>query len=599
MSKKSLKQKVMYTLGTGALACTFAFTPVATTSVAHANYDTWNDIAQAIGKATQIKVEYDEVKRQIITWSNNAKEQDKILKETVEANGLDTNVEHNERVTRVLNQLIEKGNYARKSNQLPFRWRVVNSDEWNAACYPNNYIVVNSTLVDDLQNDDALAMVLSHEMIHGLHQHVANDSANQILYKYGASLLTMNADYIQSVLAGFITNYITVKNTTNVSEGDADESGFYLFTSAGFNPGGAPVEALHMVNLGGSRDVISDFFQPNNHPASATRFKRFEKQMEEYGYNHAKVKNGTNVYIDDKLLLVAHDNGNLKDWENAYLIAGGISKGLHDNPRFMNWNFNDTTKDFLTDDKAYAELKEAIRSQNLYDTFQAMIRNSYKLDQTNSDNIDTKNKLIEEEKKRNAKIEKKKQDIVKDKEYSKNNYNQHFKDYTKLGLRKLALQEAKNSYDLEADYIASGNMARAYNNINNDEFNKTGKFNPNLTKQSIAFAEEGLIKAPSDDKEWLIKNLSYYYFQDKNPNKIDEMANMLQNVAPKDNAKNIHSMHGRASYLRGDIDNAVSQFTSFVSSGGDISDINDLPEDIVNRVKANAKTAEQVYSANE
>ena len=43
MSKKSLKQKVMYTLGTGALACTFAFTPVATTSVAHANYDTWNE----------------------------------------------------------------------------------------------------------------------------------------------------------------------------------------------------------------------------------------------------------------------------------------------------------------------------------------------------------------------------------------------------------------------------------------------------------------------------------------------------------------------------------------------------------------------------
>ena len=59
MSKKSLKQKVMYTLGTGALACTFAFTPVATTSVAHANYDTWNDIAQAIGTAAQIKAQYD------------------------------------------------------------------------------------------------------------------------------------------------------------------------------------------------------------------------------------------------------------------------------------------------------------------------------------------------------------------------------------------------------------------------------------------------------------------------------------------------------------------------------------------------------------
>ena len=67
MSKKSLKQKVMYTLGTGAQACTFVFTPVATTSVAHANNDAWNDISKAIGTATQIKAQYDEVKSQIIT----------------------------------------------------------------------------------------------------------------------------------------------------------------------------------------------------------------------------------------------------------------------------------------------------------------------------------------------------------------------------------------------------------------------------------------------------------------------------------------------------------------------------------------------------
>lgn len=190
-------------------------------------------------------------------------------------------------------------------------------------------------------------------VVDGLHQHVANDSAKQVLYQYGASLLTMKADYIQSVLAGFVSNYITVKNTTNVSEGDADESGFYLFTSAGFNPGGAPIEALHMANFSGARNPISDFFKPANHPATATRFKRFEKQMEEYGYNHVKVKDGTNVYIDDKLLLVAQQSGDIEDWENAYLIAGGIAKGIHDNQRFLNWNFNDATKDFLTNENAY------------------------------------------------------------------------------------------------------------------------------------------------------------------------------------------------------------------------------------------------------
>ena len=601
VDKKALKRKVMYTLSTGALACTFAFAPVTTTPVAHADMATWNQVFEAINTASMIKNQYDEVKYQIIQYSNNAKRQDDTLKEVVNKNGLDANVEHNERATRVLNTLIEKGDYVRKPNQLPFRWRVINSNEWNAACYPNNFIEINSALMDDVTNDDALAMVLSHEMIHGLHQHVANDSAKQVLYKYGAALLTQKADFIQGTIASFVTNYVAVKNTTNTSEADADEYGFHLMTGAGYNPGGAPILALHMmaVDGGGGRDFISDFFAPNNHPASDTRFKRLEKRMEDYGYNHASVKNGKNVYVDDKYLLTGTANNNLADYESAYLIAGGISKGMHDKKSFYEWNFNDATQDFLDNSPAYSELKKAIKANNLYATFQAMIHNSYSLDSANPERAQNKAQLMEEEQKRKNKLAKDKQNIVDNKGYSKDCYNYHFEEYTKLGLRNLALQEAKHSYDIEADYIASGNMARAYNSMNNEEFKKTGQFNSTITQKSIAYAEEGLTKAPNNDKAWLIKNLSYYYFQDKNPNKIDEMANMLQNVSPKNNASNIQKMHGRASYLRGDVDKAVSQFSSFVSSGGNINDLTDLPEEVLNKVKANVKTAEQVYSANE
>ena len=599
-SKKNLKKKVMYTLSTGMLACTFVFAPVAQTPVAHADMETWNNVFEAINTANEIAYQYNMAKNQIINWSNNVNEQDKTLKESVTQLGLDSNVEHNERVTRVLNNLIENGNYVRKPNQLPFRWRVVDSKEWNASCYPNNYIVVNRGLLEDITNDDALAMVLSHEMIHGMHQHLANDTAKQLLYRYGASLLTQRADFIQGTIASFVTNYVTVKNTTNVSEGDADNSGFYLFTSAGYNPGGAPIEAIHMVAVTGSgRNDIADFFAPSNHPASATRFKRLEKQMEEYGYNHAKVKDGKDVLVDNKYLLTAVDSDGLKAYENAYLIAGGIAKGMHDKKTFYEWHFDDATQDFLDDTSAYFELKKAIRDNNLYNTFQTMVEGAYKYDIYDKEGRQTKAKLVKEEQERNAKLEQQRQAIVANKEGSKYNYKQHFEGYRKLGLNKLALQEAKNSYNLEADYIASGNLARAYNFLNGDEYKKTGQFNPDLTKKSITFAEEGLAKAPNDDKSWLIKNLSYYYYQAKNPTKIDELADMLQNVAPQNNAGNISKLHGRASYLRGDMDKAVSQFTSFVNSGGNIEDINDISEEIFKKVKANSKTAEQVYSDNE
>ncbi len=601
LSKKELKRKVLYTLGTGMLACTFAFAPVLSPApVAHADMNTWNKVFEAIGNATMLKYQYDEAKSQIINMSNIPSEQDKTLRENVAKKGLDSNVEHNERVTRVLNNLIEKGNYVRKTNQLPFRWRVVNSKDWNASCYANNYIAVNSGLVEDLTNDDALAMVLSHEMIHGLHQHIANDSAKQLLYQYGASLFTKNTDYIKQTIGAFLSNYVTVKNTTNVSEGDADNSGFYLFTSAGYNPGGAPIEAIHMVAVtGGGRSAIADFFAPNNHPDSATRFKRLEKQMEEYGYNHAKVKDGKDVFVDDKYLLTANDSVELKDYENAYLIAGGIAKGLHDKKTFYEWHFDDATQDFLDDTNAYSELKKAIKENNLYATFQTMIQGAYHLDISDKDSRQAKAKLIKEEKERNAKIEKERQAIVDNKAGSKANYNEHFEQYTKLGLHKLALQEIKQSYDLEPDYIASGNLARAYCHMNLAEIEKNGQYNPGLAQQSVSYGEEALAKAPDNDKEWLIKNLAIYYYQAKNPTKIDEMANMLEVVAPKNNAGNISKMHGKASFLRGDIDKAVSQLTAFVNSGGNISDIDDVSEEVFEKVKANSKTAEQIYSANE
>ena len=598
MSKNNLKQKVMYTVSTGFLACTFAFIPVVSAPVAYADYETWNEVAQVLNETAEIKAKYDAAKEQIIDWSNNVTEQEKIVQQTVNQNGLDANLEHNERVSKVLAQLIDNGNYVRQSNQLPFRWRVVNSESWNASCYPNDYIVVNSKLVEDLQNDDALAMVMAHEMIHGLHQHFAKDSAKQVLYQYGTDILTMKADYLQSTLADFVSNYVTVKNTTNTSEADADESGFYLMTSAGFNPGGAPIEALHMVSLGGSRNFISDFFAPNNHPESKTRFKRFEKQMEEYGYNHVKVNNGTNVTIDNKLLLVAQNSGNLQNWENAYLIAGGISKGIHDNKRFMDWNFNDATQDFLTNDKAYIELKKAIKNQNLYNTFQEMIRNSYNLDQTNKDNIKNKEKLVKEEEKRNAKIEKQREDIIKYKDYNKANYNQHFEEYHKLGLRKLAIQEAQKSYNIEPDYISAGNMARAYYAMNVDYEKAHGEdnFDTSIAQKSIDYSLEALSKAPDDDKRWLIGNLAYYYYQAKDVVNAEKTANEYAQKYPQ--YARSQALLGSVAHLKGNDKDAVQKFASAVSKGYNIND-NEIPKSLVEQIKNTSVTTEKFYSENE
>ena len=597
--RENLKKKVLYTISTGLLSCSLAFMPAGVPKAHAMDENAWNVLAQTITTVSNMNAQYNAIREHIIAYGNNVMEQNNTLNQSVGQHGLDTNLEHNERVSNVMNQLIQNGDYALDSNQLPFRWRVVDSNNWNAACYPTNYVEVNKRLVEDLTDDNALSFVLAHEMTHGLHRHVANDTAQAVYYKYGAALLTQRADYIQSQLANFITNYITVKNTTNTSEADADETGFYIATSAGFNPGGGAIETLHMMAIdNNSPDFITDFFHPANHPFSKDRFERMEKRMEEYGFNHVKVQNGTDVYIDGQKLLTASATDTLKPYENAYLIAGGISKGLHDKKMAYEWYFNDKTGDFLDNSPAYKELKTAIKENGLYATFQAMIDNAYNLDRKDKDRAAAKVKVLADEKEKHEAVEKVKAEIVKYNDYSSKEYREHYEAYSKLGMNKLALDEMQKGYNINPNYINAGELAEAYSHLNTAYAKEHNTYNPQYTQLSIKYGEEGLSKAPDDNDEWIVDNLGKYYYQAQNPTKVAEMQNMMKKSAPSDQvAKYDNAFVGRLEMLNGNKDMAIKHFVKAVRAGYSMRDV---PENITDVVKAGVEApVENLISENE
>ena len=597
--RENLKKKVLYTISTGLLAGSLSFMPAGTPKAHAMDDNTWNILAQTIETTSEMNAQYSAIRDQIIAYGNNVVEQNNNLKQSVGQYGLDTNLERNERVSKVMNQLIQNGDYALDSNQLPFRWRVVDTNVWNAGCYPTNYIQVNRGLIEDLTDDNSLAFVFAHEMTHGLHRHFANDKAQQVLYKYGADLLTQKADYIQSQIAAFVTNYITVKNTTNTSEADADETGFYIATTAGFNPGGGAIETLHMLAIdNSSNDIITDFFKPSDHPFTKTRFERMEKRMEEYGFNHVKVQNGTDVYIDGQKLLTANATDKLKAYENAYLIAGGISKGLHDKKMAYEWYFNDKTGDFLDNSPAYKELKAAIKENGLYATFQTMIDNAYNLDRKDKDRAAAKAKVLADEKEKHEAVEKVKAEIVKYKDYSSEEYRTHFYAYQELGLNKLAFAEMQKSYNVKQSYITAGSLAEAYSHLNTDYAKVNNAYNPEYTQMSIKYGEEGLSKAPANHKDWIVDNLGKYYYQAQNPTKVAEMQKMMKYSTTSDKmAKYDNAFVGRLEMLNGNKDMAIKYFVKAVRAGYSMRDV---PENITDVVKAGVEApVENLISENE
>ena len=307
------------------------------------------------------------------------------------ANGIDQNSNDIEVVDQVMNQLVSRGNYALKVNSLPFCWTVNNSMEFNAACYPTNYVSIHKALVRGLNLEpDELAAVLAHEMTHGIEQHSAHNYAKAVAQYYGMSFLNMDAGIMDWNKLAALANYSIAKNVTLPTEYDADEGGFHIMTSAGFNPGGGAAAMARMARyLTYETQNILEYqdLDPqqkgqenyNDHPDTDRREQKLAAMMSDYGCGHVTVKDRRDIYIDgQKLLSVdwtgAYDN----TLENAYFTAGAIAKAFHDYDSIAGWQFrpdsyggvtcledtrlNETLHHFLEKEQAGARLQKLVMS---------------------------------------------------------------------------------------------------------------------------------------------------------------------------------------------------------------------------------------------
>jgi len=352
--------------------------------------DAWAVAAQSLG----VLAAYKSSLASILAMGNDVNAQVASARQDRQENGLDDN-EHDVRiVNKVMQQLVTQGRYVLKANSLPFIWGVNNSNEFNASCFPTDYISINRALVRGLECDeDELAAVLGHEMTHGIEQHSARNYAKAVAQYYGMSFLNMDAGLMDWNKLNALASYSIAKNVTLPTEYEADEGGFYIMTSAGFNPGG-PAAAMYRMayyltyetkNVLEYQDLDEKNKNQENfsdHPETELREQRLAKMMTDYGCGHVTVKDRKTVLIDGQELLTA-------DWtrddydntvENAYYTAGGLAKAFHDYDSPEAWNFRSDGEggvDFLDDSRVYAVLRDAVRSRGLGSKLEQMVRAAY------------------------------------------------------------------------------------------------------------------------------------------------------------------------------------------------------------------------------
>jgi len=172
-----------------------------------------------------------------------------------------------------------------QSNLDAYRWEfnLVKNDEVNAWCMPGGKVVVYTGILGVTKNEDALAAVLGHEIMHALAQH-GNERLSRALIAQGIQIVgnvfTQGNERAQEIFnAVFVPGSVVGFQLPNSRKGEyeADQFGIILAALAGYDPREAVAFWKRMDALDKSK--VPEFVA--THPSNQNRIEQLQKHMDE------------------------------------------------------------------------------------------------------------------------------------------------------------------------------------------------------------------------------------------------------------------------------------------------------------------------------
>jgi predicted Zn-dependent protease len=161
---------------------------------------------------------------------------------------------------------------------------VVESREINAFALPGGPTFFYTGLIDKLKTEDELAAVLGHEMTHVRREHWAHAYADQQERSLGLAVLlgVVHANNDVYNFTGMFNSMLTLRYSRR-DESQADDGGFDLMSTAGYNPQGMAnvFQMLQDSEKGGAPpEFLSD------HPSDKNRINHIETRIKESGQTY-------------------------------------------------------------------------------------------------------------------------------------------------------------------------------------------------------------------------------------------------------------------------------------------------------------------------
>ncbi len=157
---------------------------------------------------------------------------------------------------------------------LPWTFKILNSDEVNAVALPGGFIYATKGMMGYVKNDDQLAGVLAHEVVHADHHHAKSAIEKQMTQALLVDLVTQkSSDSVRQAAA--IALDLDLRQGYREKEYEADRFGTEYAFRAGYRANGLCdlLEAMY----GDKGDPARITWLLQSHPPLSKRIERLDE----------------------------------------------------------------------------------------------------------------------------------------------------------------------------------------------------------------------------------------------------------------------------------------------------------------------------------
>lgn len=212
----------------------------------------------------------------------------------------------------------------------PFLYFLNPNQEFNAACGMGHVMTVNEGIFSLTDSIDEIAVVLAHEMGHGIKDHVASSMKKKIRTIIAGSVAAsaIDAGAISDIAMNTMVNQINQVQIGRKDEWEADNLAFDYCYMAGYNPGaGAALWARVEEKMGqNDQNFVGEIFSPSDHPSNSERRENYEKKLKKLSGDNVTIKKDTDiVQIRQKDFLAPAALPGMSAAERKYFLMGNLA----------------------------------------------------------------------------------------------------------------------------------------------------------------------------------------------------------------------------------------------------------------------------------